>query len=101
MAGNRALFLSNHFITLFNFRRELISKMVEDGCEVYISIPEAEENGYFSDMGCKIINTPVDRRGLNPIRDFKLIIKYIKIIKEINPDKKASLQHNRNRCNLS
>lgn len=86
MAGNRALFLSNHFITLFNFRRELISKMVEDGCEVYISIPEAEENGYFSDMGCKIINTPVDRRGLNPIRDFKLIIKYIKIIKEINPD---------------
>lgn len=84
--GKRILILSNHFITLYNFRKELIAKLVKDGNEVYISIPKAEENSFFSDMGCKIIETPVDRRGVNPIRDFGLILNYIKIMKKLKPD---------------
>ncbi len=47
---------------------------------------KADENSFFSDMGCKIIETPVDRRGVNPIRDFGLILNYIKIMKELKPD---------------
>lgn len=82
----RILILSNHFITLYNFRKELITKLVNDGHEVFISIPKADENSFFSDMGCKIIETPVDRRGVNPIRDFGLILNYIKIMKELKPD---------------
>jgi glycosyltransferase involved in cell wall biosynthesis len=82
----KVLILSNHFITLFNFRKELIRKLIEDGHEVFISLPEAEDNTFFIEMGCKIIETPVDRRGINPIRDFGLIINYIKIMRKINPD---------------
>lgn len=78
--------LSNHFITLYNFRKELVKKLVDDGNEVFISIPKANENSFFSDMGCKIIETPVDRRGVNPIRDFGLILNYIKIMKKLKPD---------------
>ena len=84
--GKRILILSNHFITLYNFRKELIKKLVNYGYEVFISIPKANENSFFSDMGCKIIETSVDRRGVNPIRDFRLILNYIKIMKEIKPD---------------
>jgi len=84
--AKRILILSNHFITLYNFRKELITKLVNDGHEVFISIPKADENSFFSDMGCKIIETPVDRRGVNPIRDFGLILNYIKIMKELKPD---------------
>jgi glycosyltransferase involved in cell wall biosynthesis len=84
--GKRILILSNHFITLYNFRKELINKLVADGNEVFISMPKSEENSYFSDMGCKIIETFVDRRGINPIRDFGLILDYIKIMKELRPD---------------
>lgn len=84
--GKRILILSNHFITLYNFRKELVEKLVDDENEVYISIPKADENSFFSDMGCKIIETPVDRRGVNPIRDFGLILNYIKIMKELKPD---------------
>jgi len=72
--------------TLYNFRKELIKHLVDDGNEVFISIPEAEENQIFSAMGCKIILTPIDRRGVNPIRDFGLIMRYIKIMKETQPD---------------
>jgi glycosyltransferase involved in cell wall biosynthesis len=84
--GKRILILSNHFITLYNFRKELIKKLVDEGNVVFISIPKADENIFFSNMGCKIIETPVDRRGVNPIRDFGLILNYIKMMKELKPD---------------
>jgi len=82
----RILILSNHFITLYNFRKELIERLILEGHEIYISMPKAYENKYFTDLGCEIIETHVDRRGLNPIRDFGLIIKYLKVIKNIDPD---------------
>ncbi|TYS69700.1 glycosyltransferase family 4 protein [Sutcliffiella horikoshii] len=84
--GKRILILSNHFITLYNFRRELITKLIKDNHEVFISMPKSEENTFFSDIGCRIIETPVDRRGVSPIRDFGLIKKYIKIMKKVKPD---------------
>lgn len=82
----RILILSNHFITLYNFRKELIAKLVDSGYEVFISMPKDDRNDYFGDMGCKVIETPVDRRGINPIKDVGLIIKYFKTIKKIRPD---------------
>lgn len=82
----RILFLANHFITLYSFRKELINELVKQGHEVYLSLPESEENKYFSDLGCKIVPTKIDRRGINPFKDIRLIYSYIKILKEIKPD---------------
>lgn len=84
--GKRILFLSNHFITLYSFRTELIQKLLTLGHEVYISTPEDKDNVYFSDMGCKIVLTPIDRRGVNPLKDIKLLVTYKRIIRQINPD---------------
>lgn len=81
----KVLFLANHFITLFSFRKELIQKLVENGHDVYLSIPE-DENNYFKNLGCNIVLTAIDRRGVNPKNDFKLIIFYKKIIAQIDPD---------------
>ena len=74
----KILILSNHFITLYNFRKELIHKLIEENHEVFISMPKSDENQYFRNLGCEIIETNVDRRGINPIRDLKLILDYIK-----------------------
>lgn len=84
--GKRILILSNHFITLYNFRKELIQRLNNDGHDVYISMPKSDNSILFSDMGCKIIETPVDRRGINPVRDFGLILKYVRIMKDVKPD---------------
>lgn len=84
--GKRILILSNHFITLYNFRKELIKRLNDEGHEVHISMPKSDDNKYFEEMGCKIIETSVDRRGINPVRDFGLIMKYIRIMKEVKPD---------------
>ena len=58
---------------------------MEDGNEVYLSLPE-DENGYFENLGCHIIITEIDRRGVNPKNDLKLIAFYRKMIPEVNPD---------------
>lgn len=82
----KILILSNHFITLYNFRKELIKQLNDKGHEVYISIPKSDDNNFFENMGCKLIDTSIDRRGINPIKDFALILKYLKIMKMIKPD---------------
>jgi len=82
----KVLFLSNHFITLYNFRKELIEKLLKEGHEVVISMPRIKDDVFFENLGCHIIDTPVDRRGINPLKDFMLILRYIKVIKKVDPD---------------
>lgn len=60
--------------------------MIEEGHELYLSLPESDENEYFEKLGCKIVPTEIDRRGVNPVKDMKLIRQYKKIIREVNPD---------------
>jgi galacturonosyltransferase len=64
----------------------LIQKLIDDGHEVIISLPESDDNQFFKDMGCQIIETKIDRRGINPLLDFLLILNYKKIMKMIKPD---------------
>ena len=82
----KILFLAQHFVTLYSFRRELIEKLCADGHDVYLSLPVADENKYFEDLGCKIVPTEIDRRGVNPIKDLKLLSFYKRMIPEIDPD---------------
>ena len=84
--SKKILFLSNHFITLFSFRKELIKRLCERGHEVYISSPEDEQFSYFEEMGCKIIPTSMSRRGTNPVEDLKLVANYKRIMGEVKPD---------------
>lgn len=86
MVKKRILFLAQHFITLYSFRRELIERLCKEGHEVFLSLPVSEDNKYFEDIGCNIVPTEIDRRGVNPVKDLKLIAFYRKMIPEINPD---------------
>ena len=82
----RILFLAQHFITLYAFRRELIEQLCKDGHEVFLSLPPSDDNKFFEDLGCKIISTAIDRHGVNPFKDLRLIMFYRKMIPKIDPD---------------
>lgn len=82
----KILILANHFITIYAFRKELVKELIENNNEVFLALPKSEENDYFASMGCKIIDTPLDRRGTNPVSDVKLLFQYIKIIRDVKPD---------------
>lgn len=82
----KVLFLANHYLTLYSFRRELIERLVREGCEVVLSIPADPENEYFRRLGCRVVETPVARRSLNPLRDVRLTLDYIGLLRREKPD---------------
>lgn len=82
----KILILANNDIGLYNFRKELIEKLIDLKNDVYISLPFGERVDDLINLGCKYIKTEVDRRGKNPIKDFKLLKKYSRIVKNIKPD---------------
>ena len=81
----RILILANNDLGLYKFRKELIQELINQ-YEVYISLPDGKFVSNLTNLGCKFINTPINRRGTNPITDLKLFLKYVKILKTINPD---------------
>ncbi|MBQ7920250.1 MAG: glycosyltransferase family 4 protein [Lachnospiraceae bacterium] len=82
----KVLFLVNRDFVLYNFRVELVERLIKDGYEVYICLPYGEKVDIMVEMGCKFIPVKIDKRGTNPIRDMKLIHSYHKIFKEVKPD---------------
>lgn len=83
---NKVLILVNRDFVLYNFRIELVERLINENFEVYICLPNGNKVQSMIDMGCKFIDIQIDRRGTNPIKDYKLLKKYKKIMKEISPD---------------
>ena len=81
----RVMILANFDVGLYRFRKELIQELLKNN-EVVISLPYGELVPSLEKIGCKFINTPVDRRGINPITDIKLLFIYRKILKCEKPD---------------
>lgn len=77
--------LSNHHAYTYNFRKEVIIKLLEENYKVHIVLPYGEKVELLKQMGCECIDLQLDRRGMNPITDFKLLYNYYKIIKRIKP----------------
>ena len=85
--SDNILILSNSVIGLFAFRKEVVGAMVEKGFRVWISSPDDDDAkyAYFKELGCEMVETPVDRRGTNPLRDFGLLRRYRRLMREVKP----------------
>ena len=70
----------------YNFRGELILKLRKEGKDVILVCPYGHKIDYFTDRGCRFIEVQVDRRGMNPLNDLKLIFNYYKIISDEKPE---------------
>ncbi len=82
----KILILANLDMGLYNFRKELLESLLAAGYEVYISLPKGPRIKDMEKMGCRFIETHVDRRGMNPVADLKLFFTYRKMLKNIQPD---------------
>lgn len=83
--GKRILFLVNHDIVIYNFRKELVERLLSEGYDVYISSPYGKRIDYFINIGCHHIDLKLDRHGTNPLKDLKIIKYYKRIMNEIKP----------------
>ena len=86
MKGN-ILVLTNHIGGLHSFRKEVIKAICDEGYNVTISVPEeSSKSGYFREIGCDVIITEFNRRGVNPLADFKLMLAYRNLMKKLKPE---------------
>lgn len=81
----KVLFITNHSYMFYQFRRELVLDILQD-YEVVISTPFNGREQDLMDMGCKVVETKFERRGISPSAEISLYRTYIDILEEEKPD---------------
>lgn len=81
----KILILANFDLGLYQFRKELIDALLRSN-EVTIALPYGTLVDPLIQQGCAFIHTPVDRRGVNPVTDLKLLLDYIRMLRQVKPD---------------
>ena len=81
----KILILANFDVGLYQFRRELIEKLLEEH-QVLLSLPDGDLVRPLEAMGCRFFDTPMDRRGINPATDMQLFMRYRKLLRWEKPD---------------
>lgn len=83
---SRVLFLVNHDVVIYNFRLEIVERLLADGHEVFISSPYGERIDDLIKLGCVYKEIEIERHGMNPLKEYRLIGIYKKLLTEIKPD---------------
>lgn len=82
----KILILANFDVGLYQFRQELLARLLAKGHQVLISLPDGDLVRPLEEMGCTFIETPIDRRGINPVTDLQLLLRYRAILRQVQPD---------------
>ena len=86
MMAQNILILTNSIFGLHSFRKEVVKAICDAGNKIYISIPENHAKAdYFREIGCEILITEFNRRGMNPLADLKQMLAYRKLMNKLKP----------------
>ena len=81
----RIAILANHSGGLYDFRKDLISEL-KKYTSVTVAVPHNDRWDELLHLADRVIELPIDRRGMNPLHDSKLFHQYRAILKEVKPD---------------
>ncbi len=82
MSNPKILIISSLANSLINFRGDFINHLIREGFEVFCAAPEFENQkteDILQNMGAKTLTYPLERSGLNPIKD----VRSIRALKQI------------------
>lgn len=79
------LVLGNSDSGLYDFRKEVLTALMDAGCSVHVSVPDTGYVSKIKALGCICHDTVMERRGMNPAKDLKLFSFYLRLIKETGP----------------
>ena len=82
----KVLILTNYANGLYLFRKEVLAEFIKQGFETVVSVPNDENCKKIEELGCRVIPTEMERRGNNPVKDFKLFMSYRKLLKQEKPN---------------
>lgn len=78
--------VSNEPSWTYNLRKEIIEALLQNGYRVALVVGYGEKIKPLIEKGCEHYDVPVERHGMNPVHELKLLNQYRKIIKKIKPD---------------
>ncbi len=81
----KIVIVTNTSAGLYGFRKELIYELAKKN-EVIALSPNNQKKDELMALGCQLIDTPLDRRTINPVTDLKLVLLYQRLLKKIKPD---------------
>lgn len=82
---DKILILANSSSGLYSFRADLIRTLTQNNT-VVLSTPDSGKMDELQKLDCQILLTDIDRRGINPVTDLKLLLRYRKMLKQVKPD---------------
>lgn len=82
----KVIFIVNHEIVIYNFRKEIVERLLSEGYDVIISSPYGEKIEELISMGCKFDEVQMDRHGTNIFNEIKIINYYRNLYKKVKPD---------------
>lgn len=72
--------------TSYNFRGDLIKKIIASGYEVIVTGPNRDNVDKIEELGARFVEIPMNKNGLNPLHDIKYLLALKKLFKEEKPD---------------
>ena len=84
--GKRVMLCANRDFVLYNFRFELLQRLLDEGNEVLICLPYGPKVDLMTAIGCVFIPLKVEGRGTNPFKDVMLLRAFRSIFKKYKPD---------------
>lgn len=85
MQMKKILILANSDSAIFKFRSELIHELAKE-FHIGIGIPFGNYIDDIQNNEYEFFNIPVNRHGMNPVEDMKLLRQYDKLLKQFKPD---------------
>ncbi len=72
--------------TSYNFRGDLIKKIVSHGYEVIVTGPNRDNVEKIEELGARFVEIPMNKNGVNPLHDIKYLLALKKLFKTEKPD---------------
>lgn len=80
-----ALFINTSW-NIYNFRMGLIEGLKREGHEIHAISPTDEYSRLLIDAGITHHPVSMEAQGINPFRDFALVLRLIKVFSQVKPD---------------
>jgi len=82
----RVLMITNNYNTIYKKRTELIQELKEKGCEVWLKFPHDGGVELIQELGCHTDNSTINRRKMNLLEEYHLLMEYNETMNRIKPD---------------
>lgn len=79
-------FVSNSAWTVYNFRLEVIERLIDQGYQVAVIAPDDEFSSLLVDKGCRFVPIQFNNKSENPLKDIGFYYQLKKLYAQLSPD---------------